>query len=69
MRVMLKLDSIDSLGDDDIRQKRKSLVKKCEHMLEELDQVKKTQWEKAVSSNKQGQNNRRRRNKKKNHRK
>ncbi|GAN10024.1 hypothetical protein MAM1_0313d09558 [Mucor ambiguus] len=69
MRVMLKLDSIDSFGDDSIRQKRKSLVKKCEHMLEELDQVKKTQWEKVVSSNKQGQNNRRRRNKKKHHRK
>ncbi|KAL9539330.1 hypothetical protein MBANPS3_010329 [Mucor bainieri] len=69
MRVMLKLDSIDSLGDDDIRQKRKMLVKRCEHMLEELDQVKKTQWEKVVSSNKQGQNNRRRRNKKKHHRK
>ncbi|KAF1800187.1 hypothetical protein FB192DRAFT_1390472 [Mucor lusitanicus] len=70
MRVMLKLDSIDSLGDDDIRQKRKMLVKKCEHMLEELDQVKKTQWERAVSSsNKQGQSHRRRRNKKKHHRK
>ncbi|KAK4521332.1 uncharacterized protein ATC70_011947 [Mucor velutinosus] len=67
MRVMLKLDSIDSFGDDDIRQKRKKLVKKCEHMLEELDQVKKTQWEKVVSSNKQGHTNRRRRNKKKKH--
>lgn len=64
MRVMLKLDSIDSLGDEDIRLKRKSLVKKCEHMLEELDQAKKTQWEKVVSSDKQGRNKHRRHNKK-----
>jgi hypothetical protein len=64
MRVMLKLDSIDSLGDEDVRLKRKSLVKKCEHMLEELDQVKKTQWEKVVSSNKHRKNKHRRRNKK-----
>ncbi|KAI7908161.1 uncharacterized protein BX663DRAFT_22805 [Cokeromyces recurvatus] len=52
MRVMLKLDSIDSLGDDDIRQKRRGLVKKCEHMLDELDQLKKSQWEKIVTLNK-----------------
>ncbi|CAO3647969.1 unnamed protein product [Mucor fragilis] len=57
------------LGSEDEIMRRKALVKKCEHMLEELDQVKKTQWEKVVSSNKQAQSNRRRRNKKKHHRK
>ncbi|KAI9483380.1 MAG: hypothetical protein EXX96DRAFT_606404 [Benjaminiella poitrasii] len=50
MRVMLKLDAIDSLGDDTIRQERRSLVKSCERLLDSLDQLKKNQWEKAVSS-------------------
>lgn len=50
MRVIFKLDAIDSCGDDEIRQYRRSLVKKCESMLDQLDHLKQTQWEKALSS-------------------
>lgn len=45
VRVMLKLDAIDSLGDEAIRQKRRGLVKKVESMLDQLDQLKKKHWE------------------------
>lgn len=47
-RLMLRFDAVDSLGDNDIRQKRKNLVKKCESMLEKLDTFKQSQWEKAM---------------------
>jgi hypothetical protein len=49
MKVMLKLDTVNRLGDDSIREERKKLVKKCESMLDDLDQFKQCQWEKAVT--------------------
>lgn len=49
MRIMLKLDTIDSLGDVEIREERKKLVKKCESMLDDLDRFKQAQWETAVT--------------------
>lgn len=48
VRVMLRLDAIDSLGDESIREQRKGLVKKCESMLEDLDHFKQSQWEKTM---------------------
>lgn len=53
MRIMLRLDAIDSLGDKSIREERKKLVKKCESMLENLDNFKQTQWEKAMKQHQQ----------------
>lgn len=52
-RLMLRLDAVDSLGDDDIRQERKNLVKKCESMLEKLDTFKQVQWERAMKQQQQ----------------
>jgi hypothetical protein len=63
MRTMLKLDAIDSCGDDNIRQERRSLVKKCESMLDQLDHLKQQQWEKVISST--NHQRRKRKNKKK----
>jgi hypothetical protein len=50
MRLMLRLDAIDSFGNDKIREDRRDLVKKCESMLDQLDHLKQTQWEKVISS-------------------
>lgn len=52
-RLMLRLDAVDSLGNDDIRQERKKLVKKCESMLEKLDDFKQAQWERAMKQQQQ----------------
>lgn len=48
VRVLLRLDAIDSLDDDAIRKQRKNLVKTCESMLDKLDAFKQSQWEKAI---------------------
>ncbi|KAG2200344.1 hypothetical protein INT47_002258 [Mucor saturninus] len=48
VRTLIRLDAIDSMGDECIRKKRKSLVKTCESMLDKLDAYKQTQWEKAI---------------------
>ncbi|GAA5804606.1 hypothetical protein HPULCUR_010108 [Helicostylum pulchrum] len=52
LRTMLRLDAVDSFGDASIREERKKLVKKCEDMLEDLDNYKQSQWEKAMIKNK-----------------
>ncbi|KAI7905629.1 uncharacterized protein BX663DRAFT_500386 [Cokeromyces recurvatus] len=52
MKLLLKLDTIESEGDEEIRNERKSLVKRAESMLERLDEYKQREWERAsVSSN------------------
>lgn len=66
MRAMLKLDTIESEGDDDIRNERKSLVKQAESMLERLDEHKQKEWEKV---RKRTNKNRQRRHKKKKNKK
>ncbi|KAI8336469.1 hypothetical protein BD560DRAFT_378086 [Blakeslea trispora] len=64
-RLMLKLDAVDSMGDEEIREKRRTLVKKCEHMVDVLDRMKHLQWENAFKKlEKKKKNNRRRKNKK-----
>ncbi|KAI8149403.1 hypothetical protein BJV82DRAFT_587961 [Fennellomyces sp. T-0311] len=47
MRNMLKLDTIDSNGDEGIRSERKALVKKAESLLEQLDEHKQQEWERV----------------------
>lgn len=48
VRTLIRLDAIDSMGDDSIRKKRKNLVRICESMLDKLDAFKQSQWEKAI---------------------
>ncbi|CAO3696969.1 unnamed protein product [Rhizopus stolonifer] len=50
MKVLLKLDTIKSEGDLDIRTERKRLVKQAEGMLETLDDYKQREWERVSSS-------------------
>ncbi|KAI8969949.1 hypothetical protein BDF20DRAFT_838366 [Mycotypha africana] len=50
MKILLKLDAIDSEGDESIRNERKALVKRAETMLERLDDFKQKEWERASSS-------------------
>ncbi|RCI00135.1 hypothetical protein CU098_011129 [Rhizopus stolonifer] len=50
MKLLLKLDTIDSEGDEEIRNKRKSLVKQAERMLETLDEFKQKEWERISCS-------------------
>ncbi|KAI8368256.1 uncharacterized protein BYT42DRAFT_549438 [Radiomyces spectabilis] len=47
VRVMLKLDTVESDGDEEIRQERKSLVKRAESLLEKLDEHKQSEWQRA----------------------
>lgn len=49
VRTLLRLDAIESLGDDSIRKQRKGLVKICESMLDKLDAYKQSEWEKAIT--------------------
>ncbi|KAI9356634.1 hypothetical protein BD770DRAFT_389761 [Pilaira anomala] len=48
LRMMIRLDAVESFADPSIRAKRKKLVKTCESMLDELDKYKQSQWEKAM---------------------
>ncbi|GAA5805477.1 hypothetical protein HPULCUR_010993 [Helicostylum pulchrum] len=50
MKVLLKLDMINSDGDESIRSERKFLVKRAEDMLNRLDEFKLREWEKVSSS-------------------
>ncbi|KAI8379988.1 hypothetical protein EDC96DRAFT_561405 [Choanephora cucurbitarum] len=69
-RLMLKLDAVDSMGDEQIREKRRTLVKKCEHMVDVLDRMKHLQWQNAFKKlEKKKKNNRRRKSKKNKHKK
>lgn len=47
MRIMIKLDTIESHGDEKIRNQRRSLVKRAEGMLEKLDEHKEHEWQRA----------------------
>lgn len=47
MRAMLKLDTVESDGDEGIRNARRALVKEAEGMLERLDEHKQREWERA----------------------
>lgn len=49
MKVMLKLDMIESDGDENIRNERKALVKCAEAMLAKLDEYKQKEWERSQS--------------------
>ena len=61
VRVMLKLDTVDSLGDESIRNYRRELVKKCQDMLDQLDHHKQAELQKAVSKSKSQEKKKRRR--------
>jgi hypothetical protein len=50
MKVLLKLDMIESDGDDNIRNERRALVKRAEEMLEKLDEYKQREWERVSCS-------------------
>lgn len=50
MKVLLKLDTVESDGDDEIRTERKNLVKLAEKMLDRLDEFKQKEWERASIS-------------------
>ncbi|RUP44156.1 hypothetical protein BC936DRAFT_149862 [Jimgerdemannia flammicorona] len=50
MQVMLKLDTVDSLGNEVIRDRRKGLVKRAEGMLAAIDAYKQKEWERAASA-------------------
>lgn len=52
MRVMLKLDTIESNGDESIRNYRRKLVQKCQSMLDQLDSHKQAELQKALSATK-----------------
>lgn len=49
MKILLKLDTIESDGDEDIRIERKNLVKQAEMMLETLDEYRQREWERVSS--------------------
>ncbi|KAI8878904.1 hypothetical protein K501DRAFT_287634 [Backusella circina FSU 941] len=49
-RVMLELDTVISEGDEGIRNHRRTLVKRCESMLDRLDQHKQKEWEKTIGT-------------------
>ncbi|ORY94465.1 hypothetical protein BCR43DRAFT_494071 [Syncephalastrum racemosum] len=69
MRVMLKLDTIESDGDEGIRNARRALVKEAEGMLERLDEHKQREWERARRPQPSGPNkkNRKRKHKQQHH--
>lgn len=48
VRLLLKLDTVESLGDQSIREYRRELVKECQNMLDQLDEYKQTELQKAV---------------------
>lgn len=50
MKMLLRLDTIESEGDQEIRKARKNLVKFAEDMLETIDEFKHKEWERASSS-------------------
>ncbi|ORE10586.1 hypothetical protein BCV72DRAFT_221311 [Rhizopus microsporus var. microsporus] len=52
MRAMLKLDTIESNGDESIRSYRRELVQKCQSMLDQLDSHKQAELQKALSASK-----------------
>ncbi|KAI7886281.1 hypothetical protein K492DRAFT_177813 [Lichtheimia hyalospora FSU 10163] len=47
MRIMIKLDTIESHGQEKVRNQRRSLVKRAEGMLEKLDEHKEHEWQRA----------------------
>jgi hypothetical protein len=50
VKILLKLDMIESDGDEHIRNERKALVKRAEVMLEKLDEYKQKEWERVSCS-------------------
>ncbi|KAG2226437.1 hypothetical protein INT45_000605 [Circinella minor] len=66
MRLMLKLDTIESNGDEGIRGERRALVKKAEGMLEQLDEHKQIEWEMARMTRKQQHHKKKKKNRQKN---
>ncbi|KAI7857177.1 hypothetical protein BDC45DRAFT_501857 [Circinella umbellata] len=66
MRLMLKLDTIESNGDEGIRGERRALVKKAEGMLEQLDEHKQIEWEMARMTRKQQHHKKKKNNRQKN---
>ncbi|KAI8384077.1 hypothetical protein BD560DRAFT_384884 [Blakeslea trispora] len=50
MKLLLRLDTIESDGDEEIRNKRKTLVKQAEDMLHTLDEFKQKEWERVSCS-------------------
>ncbi|CEG72157.1 hypothetical protein RMATCC62417_07758 [Rhizopus microsporus] len=60
MRVMLKLDTIESNGDESIRSYRRELVQKCQSMLDQLDLHKQAELQKALSASKHRKRRKRR---------
>ncbi|KAI9256471.1 hypothetical protein BDA99DRAFT_516470 [Phascolomyces articulosus] len=62
MRNMLKLDTVQSNGDEGIRNERRALVKKAECMLEQMDEHKQIEWEMARRTSKQQQQHKKKKN-------
>lgn len=50
VKILLKLDMIESDGDEHIRNERKTLVKRAEIMLDKLDEYKQKEWERVSCS-------------------
>ncbi|KAL9539137.1 hypothetical protein MBANPS3_010441, partial [Mucor bainieri] len=50
VKILLKLDMIESDGDEHIRNERKALVKRAETMLDKLDEYKQKEWERVSCS-------------------
>lgn len=50
VKILLKLDMIESDGDEHIRNERKALVKRAEIMLDKLDEYKQKEWERVSCS-------------------
>jgi hypothetical protein len=50
MKVLLKLDMIESDGDEHVRNERKTLVKRAEAILAKLDDYKQKEWERVSCS-------------------
>jgi hypothetical protein len=55
MKVLLKLDMIESDGDEHIRNERKTLVRRAETMLVKLDDYKQKEWERISCSSQSDQ--------------
>lgn len=50
MKVLVRLDTIESHGSDLVRERRKQLVKKASALLDRLDEYKQTEFERSTTS-------------------
>ncbi|ORX92565.1 hypothetical protein K493DRAFT_354357 [Basidiobolus meristosporus CBS 931.73] len=50
LRLLMRIDGVDSIGSDIVRHARKSLVNKTQSLLDQLDEFKKSQYSTLVTS-------------------